>query len=433
MGKHAEVNRNNRIIANTGVAILGAGASFFSVSSEAADGSCPAPWVEIDPGFCELAISPSSDLLPEEGALAIQVPAGATKVQAILISESAWVDSSTYAGGEVFYDDLPVSGVFNLTKEQFPGYYSWDGWTLDYVGFSEVIGDVLSNENPPDVIPDLDGELWGSFDGYPNWATLEVSGQINVSETGLADVPLLPAGSGLGRHGINVYGDTAETEPGIAVFRVKLGPVAPPAPPAPRSYEGPINFRTTSSQLCSNSAATVTGERLSSIQGVQIAGTPVTYELRADGSLSYSVGNLQAGTYTVSYWIPANSLYLTDKIKVGNCSNSSSTNQGSGSFSANRVFANYQGDRGAVQGRDLNAIQAFVNRFKGIENVTCVGSTSGVPAKPTDAALALARAKSACDVVTSLVPDAKVTLKTSVGKGIGQQFRSVHIFVSGNS
>lgn len=102
-------------------------------------------------------------------------------------------------------------------------------------------------------------------------------------------------------------------------------------------------------------------------------------------------------------------------------------------FNAQMLFANYRGDRNPVTSRDRAAITAFISQYKGIVDVRCVGSTSGIPAKKTDPALARARAINACDIVKSLVPNARITIETSTGKGIGQRFRSVTIFISGTN
>ena len=102
-------------------------------------------------------------------------------------------------------------------------------------------------------------------------------------------------------------------------------------------------------------------------------------------------------------------------------------------FNAQMLFANYRGDRNPVTSRDRAAITAFISQYKGIVDVRCVGSTSGIPAKKTDPALARARAVNACDIVKALVPNARITIETSTGKGIGQRFRSVTIFISGTN
>lgn len=202
----------------------------------------------------------------------------------------------------------------------------------------------------------------------------------------------------------------------------------------PRSvpYEGPLNLRNQSGTLCSGGEGVLTGERLSTITEIYVGDKKVAQELTADGRLKYSLKDIAPGTYQIRYWVPVNSLNLTDQIRVGTCS-TAPVATAPGAFEAKKLFANYRGDRGPVIARDRAAIAAFINQYKGITSVKCVGSTSGVPAKSTDPALATARAKNACDIVKTLVPNATFTLETSTGKGVGQRFRSVTIFISGTN
>lgn len=201
----------------------------------------------------------------------------------------------------------------------------------------------------------------------------------------------------------------------------------PAAPSKP--YEGPLNL-SHSGSICSGSDAVVTGQRLSTIEAVYVGDKLVPHQLLADGRLSYSLKDIPAGNYIAKFWVPVSSVNLTSQITVGTCSTSPAVT-GPGTFTATKLFANYRGDRGPVVARDLAAITSFIRQYPGITTVTCVGSTSGVPAKRTDAALARARAKNACGAIQKLVPTAKITLATSTGKGVGQRFRSVTVTVSG--
>ena len=203
----------------------------------------------------------------------------------------------------------------------------------------------------------------------------------------------------------------------------------------PRPYEGPLNLKIQAGEICSGGSLFITGERLNTIKTVYIGEQPATHTLLTDGRLQVSLNSVTSGNYQVRYFIPINSLNLTDQIFVGNCSNSkeAASTITTSNFQVRKLFANYRGDRGPVIARDRAAITAFINQYKGITTVRCVGSTSGVPAKRTDPALARARAKNACDIVKTLVPNATYTLETSTGKGVGQRFRSVTIFISGTN
>ena len=202
----------------------------------------------------------------------------------------------------------------------------------------------------------------------------------------------------------------------------------------PRPYEGPLNMKIQSGEICSGGNLLITGERLNTIATVEVGEKVATQTLLTDGRLQVSLAGVTPGNYQVRYFIPINALTLTDEIRVGSCSQSSSTATAStATFQARKLFSNYRGDRGPVIARDRAAINAFIKQYKGITSVRCVGSTSGVPAKRTDPALARARAKNACDIVKTLVPNATYTLETSTGKGVGQRFRSVTVFISGTN
>ena len=215
-----------------------------------------------------------------------------------------------------------------------------------------------------------------------------------------------------------------------AVVPQTVNPSAPAV--AAKPYEGPLNLRNQSGTLCSNGEGVLTGERLNTITEIYVGDKKVAQELLPDGRLKYSLKDIAPGTYQIRYWVPVNSVNLTDQIRVGTCSTAPVATT-PGAFEASRLFANYRGDRGPVIARDRAAITAFINQYKGITSVKCVGSTSGVPAKRTDPALAQARAKNACDIVKTLVPNATYNLETSTGKGVGQRFRSVTIFISGTN
>lgn len=223
------------------------------------------------------------------------------------------------------------------------------------------------------------------------------------------------------------WGETQPQTLDVAPDQPELNPVSSVP------YEGPVNLRHVSNSLCSTDVATVTGQRLDTIQSVSIDGVPTTFKLTANGELTYGTNGLAAGSHTVSFWVPISGLYLTEKITVGDCVGTSTVSSQSGNFKASKLFSNYRGDRGAIALKDKQAIAKFIKQYKGITSVTCIGSTSGVPAKRTDAALARSRAKNACDYVKTLLPNAKISLQGTTGKGVGQKFRSVTIQVAGTN
>lgn len=209
---------------------------------------------------------------------------------------------------------------------------------------------------------------------------------------------------------------------------------APVFSATPVTYTGPlpVSLSVNCVPAGTASSAVLSGERLNTITSAEVAGKSIGLSEVTATSVKLAIPALDSGTYSVIYTSSSGRLTHLDSLKV--CATTSAVNPGTGgAFEAQRLFANYRGDRGPVIARDRAAITAFINQYKGITTVRCVGSTSGVPAKSTDPALAQARAKNACDIVKRLVPNATISLETSTGKGIGQRFRSVTIFISGTN
>ena len=205
---------------------------------------------------------------------------------------------------------------------------------------------------------------------------------------------------------------------------------APTAAPSP--YSGPIPMNLSTIPAETPTEATLTGERLNLITGAAVNGKPVTLKPISATTKGLVFPALPAGTYDVIFTYQGGGT-ITQQAGLRVTPSSAVAAPQPGQFSAQRLFANYRGDRGPVIARDRAAISAFINQYKGITTVRCVGSTSGVPAKRTDPAPAAARARNACDIVKRLVPNATISLETSTGKGIGQRFRSVTIFISGSN
>lgn len=200
----------------------------------------------------------------------------------------------------------------------------------------------------------------------------------------------------------------------------------------PAPFEGPIPMNPSTIPAETSTEATLTGERLNLITGATVNGKPVTLKPISSTTKGLVFPALPAGTYDVIFTYQGGGT-ITQQAGLRVTPSSAVAAPQPGQFTAQRLFANYRGDRGPVIARDRAAITAFINQYKGITTVRCVGSTSGVPAKSTDPALAQARAKNACDIVKRLVPNATISLETSTGKGIGQRFRSVTIFISGTN
>ena len=176
----------------------------------------------------------------------------------------------------------------------------------------------------------------------------------------------------------------------------------------------------------------LSGSLFSGVTSAQVAGTPVVISNLTAGSMTLALPSLPPGNYDLTLFLKNAGFVYEGALKV--CS-SSVGNQVPGQillpFKASKRFIAYRGDRGPVTTRDRVAITNFVRSNPGLTAVTCIGSTSGVPAKASDMALARARAQNACRVVKSLLPDVSIRIGTSVGKGVGQFFRAMTITGTG--
>ena len=177
--------------------------------------------------------------------------------------------------------------------------------------------------------------------------------------------------------------------------------------------------------------ATLTGERLNLITGATVSGKPVTLKPISATTKGLVFPALPAGTYDVVFTYQGGGTITQQAgLRVIPSASTVTTTQGSPFFVQKR-FTNYRGDRGPVVASDRRAIENFIKANPGLTNVTCVGSTSGIPAKSTDPALATARAENACKIVKELAPGVTTRIATQTGRGIGQFYRAVTLFGRG--
>lgn len=211
---------------------------------------------------------------------------------------------------------------------------------------------------------------------------------------------------------------------GIIILRFALPTLAGPAPAV---YEGPTNLQFPD-RGPAGSAVKLTGDNLSGLSKIFIGDTQVSYVLNSDGSASLRVPNLAPGLYDVRYEI-GNKVTFFGKFRVLKGVSS----QAAGPFAANQLFANFIGDNPSISQSNRNAVIRFLGSYSGVTHVTCVGLTSGTPALPSDQALAQKRAKNACDIVRTLLPNAEVKELTKTGAGSGSNYRGVRIYVRGQN
>jgi hypothetical protein len=100
--------------------------------------------------------------------------------------------------------------------------------------------------------------------------------------------------------------------------------------------------------------------------------------------------------------------------------------------SQSAVYRGFAGNSSRVPVALKRGIAKLASGFKEISSVACTGYTSGLTPSRASSALAKKRAKAVCDLVEQRFPDAKVKLVQKPAKGVGAQFRSVRIRITGN-
>jgi hypothetical protein len=224
---------------------------------------------------------------------------------------------------------------------------------------------------------------------------------------------------------------------------------APTSPPISTPYSGPVPVTLEPGVVNKETItkATLTGERLSGITRGLVDGKEVVVTRATDTKLDITLPALAPGTYSIIYYSASGQITHQDSLTVretgvelgtgtgtetGTETDTGTTPVVSRFYHAKR-FSNYQGDRSNIMSADERTIRSFLNKYQGITRITCLGSTSGVPAAPSDMRLATNRANNACDIARKLNPEAKITIRAITGRGIGQFHRSVSIFVAGTN
>jgi hypothetical protein len=96
------------------------------------------------------------------------------------------------------------------------------------------------------------------------------------------------------------------------------------------------------------------------------------------------------------------------------------------------VYRGFPGNSSKVPAALRKGVVKFASSFQEVSSVACTGYTSGLVPTRSANILAKKRAKAACDLVKHRFPEAKVKLLQKPAKGLGAQFRSVRIRITGN-
>lgn len=285
---------------------------------------------------------------------------------------------------------------------------------------------------------DLDSSLWATDSALPTSGAALLSFDFgqggSVASSPSNGVAFSGAGADTNADG-TTFGDAAS---GIVIFRFALD--VTPAAPAP--YTGPLPVKLDDQVIpCGIATETaLTGLRLGGISSAEVDGKAVEIRSAEATKVELTFPALDSGTYTVIYRSNSGNISHQDSLVVGACSTTDAGTPDSTDtpepetptiFRDAKRFFNYVGDRGGVIAADEKAIRSYLGQFENLTRITCIGSTSGVPAISSDEALAQARADNACRIVREMFPDAIVSTRTNTGQGVGQFYRAVSIFLVG--
>ena len=215
-----------------------------------------------------------------------------------------------------------------------------------------------------------------------------------------------------------------------------------PVPSSPAPYVGPIPI--TMDQICvpsTGGTVKVTGKRMSNIHSASVGSTTVEVTAAAEDFVSLEVPELASGSHNIFYESSDGNVTHIRGLRI--CDPNSEVveekplnqltpnpvDQESTGLAKTRV-TNFSGDQAILPTDAKEQISEFLEENSQVRRLTCVGSTSGVPAMITDRLLARERAQSACDFAANIRPDLNVRILSSVGKGVGSYFRAVSIFAA---
>jgi hypothetical protein len=110
----------------------------------------------------------------------------------------------------------------------------------------------------------------------------------------------------------------------------------------------------------------------------------------------------------------------------------SETNTSSIGKTKSALFKSFGGNSSKLPTAIRKGVVKFASGFQEVSSVACTGYTSGPALTRSATTLAKKRAKAACDLVKKMFPEAKVKMLQKPAKGVGAQFRSVRIRITGN-
>jgi uncharacterized repeat protein (TIGR02543 family) len=211
--------------------------------------------------------------------------------------------------------------------------------------------------------------------------------------------------------------------------------------PEPSRYDGPtVELREVLVQSNQAIKIVVKGNKLDRIGSLSILGKSIAIDSQSRNELTFTYIPTTVGVFAVDFFSDFGKLTALDAITVNapapvvvspETESPVTPEPTVNPFVATKRFFNFIGDRSLLVIKDRNAIRSWISDYEGIQEVTCLGSTSGVPMIATDPSLARKRATNACIAISKQVPNARIVIKIENGKGIGQFFRAVQVTIKG--
>ncbi len=211
--------------------------------------------------------------------------------------------------------------------------------------------------------------------------------------------------------------------------------------PEPSRYEGPtVELREVLIQSNQSVKIVVKGNKLDRITSLSVLGESIAIDSLSRNDLTFTYTPANLGVFAVDFFSEFGKLTALDAITVNaapvvvvtpDTESPEVSDPDPQPFSATKRFFNFIGDRSLLVSKDRRAIASWISSFEGIQEVTCLGSTSGIPMIATDPSLARKRATNACSAIAKQLPNARIIIKIENGKGIGQFFRAVQVTVKG--
>jgi hypothetical protein len=172
----------------------------------------------------------------------------------------------------------------------------------------------------------------------------------------------------------------------------------------------------------SGGSRTITGTLLSTVTSVVVQGLSVSVSNQSDGSLTFTVPNLAAGSYDIVISGTSGTLTFQDALVI------------TAAPILTKLSNINVGGFNAYSAKLTVPMKATIKRVVagfGAKSLTCAPGASSSKLSATKQKLAIARAKAVCAYAASLAPRAKSAISPRVFKRVGAKDSFVRISLIG--